>query len=133
MKFTHIYVFHNYSRLQSWITPNLYGVSPTMWRSSQSTQKGLHFGASSVPIAQSDQKIWAPKLELTFKFPNLVNFQSSVAPKPMGVSPPQMHITGISCPSTLIRRKSELHSSLRCGATTAQSTILQVMFITLRV
>ena len=48
-------------------------------------------------------------------------------------SPPQMHITGISRLSTLIQRKSELHSPLRFGATTAQSTFLQVMFITLRV
>ena len=51
----------------------------------------------------------------------------------MGVSPPQMHITGISCPSTFIQHKSELHSPLCCGATTAQRTVLQVMFITLRV
>ena len=51
----------------------------------------------------------------------------------MGVSPPQMHITGISCPTTLIQHKSELHSTLRYGTTTAQSTILQVMFITLQV
>ena len=69
MKFTQIYVFHNYSQLQSWITPNLYGVSPTMWRSSQSTWKGLHFGVSSVTIAESDRKIQAPKLEPIFKFP----------------------------------------------------------------
>ena len=64
---------------------------------------------------------------------NLVNFQSSVAQKPMGVSPPQMHITGISRLSTFIQRKSELHSPLRYGATTAQSTVLRVMLITLRV
>ena len=51
LKFTQIYIFHNYSQLQSWITPNLYGVSPTMWRSSQSAWKGLHFGTSSVTIA----------------------------------------------------------------------------------
>ena len=38
------------------------------------------------------------------------------------MSPPQMHITGISRLSTLIQRKSELHSPLRFGATTAQST-----------
>ena len=64
---------------------------------------------------------------------NLVNFQSSVAQKPMGVSPPQMHITGISRLSTFIQRKSELHSPLRYGAITAQNTVLRVMLITLRV
>ena len=41
LNFIQIYVFHNYSQLQSWITPNMYGVSPTVWRSSQSTWKGL--------------------------------------------------------------------------------------------
>ena len=74
-------------------------------------------------------KIWAPKLEHIFTF--AVNFQSSLAPKPMKMSPPQTHITGISRLSTFIQRKSEFHSPLRCGATTAQSTILQVMLITL--
>ena len=38
-------------------------------------------------------------------------------------------ITGLSCP-TFIQRKFELHSPLHCGATTAQNTVLQVMFIT---
>ena len=45
------YVFHNYSQIQSCITPNLYGVSLTVWRSSQSTWKRLHYGVSSVTIA----------------------------------------------------------------------------------
>ena len=71
LNFIQIYVFHNYSQLQSWISPNLYGVSPTMW-SSQSTWKKLHFSVSSVTI---DRKIWTPKLEL-------ILLQSSVAPKP---------------------------------------------------
>ena len=31
----------------------------TAWRSPQSTRKGLHFGASSVTTAYSDQKIWS--------------------------------------------------------------------------
>ena len=66
-------------------------------------------------------------------FRNLVNFQSSVAPKPMVVSPQQMYITGINRLSTFIQRKSELHSPLRYGVTTAQSTVLRVMLITLRV
>ena len=92
LKFTHIYVFHNYSRLQSWITPNLYGLSPTMWRSSQSTQKGLHFDASSVTIAQSDRKIWAPKLELTFKFPKSCQLSKLCSSKTNGgVTPTNAH------------------------------------------
>ena len=40
-----------------------------------------------------------------------------------------MHITGVSRLSTLIQRKSELHSPLHFGGTTAQSTFLQVMHV----
>ena len=44
-----------------------------------------------------------------------------------GTTPPQIHITGISCLSTFIQCKSELHSPLHFLATTAQSTFLQVI------
>ena len=49
-----------------------------------------------------------------------------------GVTPTNA-MSSLSRLSTLIQRKSELHSPLRFGVTTAQTTFLQVMLITLRV
>ena len=59
--------------------------------------------------------------------------RSSVAPKPMGMSTPQMHITWSSYLSTFSQSKSGVHSRLRFGDTAAQSPLIWGTLVALHI
>jgi len=78
-----------------------------------------------ITIAPSVREIWVTKQHLCFSFHKYCELQSSVAPGPVGVSPPQMHNTGSMYLSTFSKSKSDIHRRLHFRAITSQSALIR--------
>ena len=76
---SYILILHKHSRIQTCSAPNLYGMSPTIWMLSESTQNMHHFGASATTTVFFVEEIQAIQFSPVFtSFTTIVNFEAGL-------------------------------------------------------